>query len=42
MNQLVYSRKFVPARQGAFLELLKAAFRATPLGLFIAAIRNSR
>jgi len=40
MNQLVYSR--VPAGQLSFPELLKDAFKASALGVFIAAIRNER
>jgi hypothetical protein len=40
MNQLVYSR--IPAEQMSFPQLLKNAFKASALGIFIAAIRNER
>ena len=42
MSQLAYSRKIVPAQEFEVLQLLKQAFSATPLGLFIAAARTAR
>jgi hypothetical protein len=40
MNQLVYSR--VPAVQFSLPQLVKDVFKASALGVFIAAIRNER
>jgi hypothetical protein len=42
MSQLAYSRKVVPAQESELLQLLKEAFNATPLGMFIAAARSAR
>lgn len=40
MTELVYSRRLATAP--TFVEFLKEAFDATPLGLFLAAARQGR